>query len=52
MKAHLLLAALVLLTLGASSCRGAQIRQLEARIDKLEAHQAALDAKVEMLTKK
>lgn len=52
MKPQLLLASLVLLALGSTSCRGAQIRKLEERVGKLEAHQAALDAKVEMLTKK
>lgn len=52
MKPHFLLASALLLALVSSSCRGVQIHQLEARIDKLEARQAALEAKLEMLTKK
>ncbi len=35
-----------------TSCRGAQIRDTEARVDKLEARVAALEAQVQMLAKK
>jgi hypothetical protein len=42
----------LLLVLCATSCRGAQIRDTEDRVDKLEARVAALEAQVQMLAKK
>ena len=45
------LALLACVTCG-SGCRAVQIHRLEDRVDKLEARAAALEAKVEMLSKK
>lgn len=45
-------ASALFLALASSSCRAMHIHELETRIDKLEARTAALEAKVEMLTKK
>ncbi len=42
----------ILLALSLTSCRGAQIRDTEERVDKLEARVAALEAQVQMLAKK
>lgn len=55
MKTHRLLGLApfaILLALSLTSCRGAQIRDTEARVDKLEARVAALEAQVQMLAKK
>lgn len=47
------LAALLLLAASfASSCRAIQINELEKRLEKLEARQAATEARVEMLGRK
>lgn len=42
----------LLLALCATSCRGVQIRETETRVDKPEARVAALEAQVQMLSKK
>jgi hypothetical protein len=52
MKSPLRLAALILVCSAASSCRAIQIQKLEDRVDKLEARQAATEARVEALQRK
>ena len=47
-----LIALLLLAASLSSGCRAIQINELEKRIDKLEARQAATEARVEMLGKK
>jgi hypothetical protein len=51
---HRRLAVLLLFVLAfaAAGCRGVQIRQLEERADKIENRLAAIEAKLDMLTKK
>lgn len=55
MKTHrraFLFSSFVVVAALCSSCRGMQIRDSEKRIDQLESRVSALEAKVEMLSRK
>lgn len=52
MRHRLAIAALLLVALSTVSCRALRIQKLEDRIDKLEARQAATEARLEVLQRK